>query len=170
MEKIEKEVLKGEVEVLYSTFIVLSSTNKVPLKKCIAMNLEILRDELVKVNEERNCIFEKMLVLDENGEYAIKKGYVPPKDNPSEVPFEFLLFEEGYDENVLKKELGDFVQQKIAIEFYGEDRNKSIRVSNKNGEYEIVPLEELLYDPSNDLTPAHLILFEKFILFDSSNS
>ena len=165
MEKVIRKVKRVEIEGLYRSFLVVSSMKKLPLKKVISKNLPYLSDLKDRVFEEREMLLLKMIAVDENGEYAMREGYVP-EEGATSIPFNQLIFEDGYDEASIKEALMSFDEEELEVEFYAEDINRSIKVSTSEG-YETVSLEELLEDPNNDLSPAHLTLFDKFLLHDS---
>lgn len=165
MEKKRQSIEKGIIKNLYTRLVMMSSCKKMPLKRCISLNLEILEKAKKDIEKEYLTLLEKMIIIDENGEYVMKEGYVSPKGAKG-AEIEAFQLTEGYSAVSAKKELEKFEEEKVELELYSEDINRQIRISCEKG-FERVPLIDVLEDPNNDLSPGDLVILNKFILFDS---
>lgn len=165
MQTVERKIKRGEVESVYRQLIIMASQKKQPLKRCIAFNVEILNDTMKEISSDRDNLLMNMIMVDENGEYALKEGEVLP-ENATQAPLSALLYEDGWDERSAKIELENFDNEEISIELRVEDINKSVKVSSDKG-FEVVSLEALIEDPNNDLTPGQIVIINKFLVCDS---
>ena len=165
MKTVNKEISRLELNFIYQNLLHLSHAKKTPLKKCIALNLSILESQIEDVKKDRDLLITEMIVLDEFGEYALKKGEVAPKGQSS-VPLSSFLYNDGYDSEQAEKKIKNFEEELISVEIYVEDVKRGIKVSNESGEYQVIKLEELLEDPNNDLSAQNLIVLNKYLLSD----
>jgi len=165
MKLIKRQLSKGSVDYLYKSLLAISSVKNTPLKMSISRNLEIIGDLRDKIIKEKETLLHSMIIIDENGEYAIKEGYVLPK-NAMGAPFEAFIYEDDYDESIALKKVKALEDIIVNVDMYAVDINKHIQVKDSEG-FKRIKLLDVLEDPNNDLTPANLVIFNKYLLFDS---
>jgi len=161
-----KKVKRIDVEHTYRSILSISLMHKIPLKRIVSKNLPIISEIRNQVIEEREMLKLKMLVLDDNGEFAMKEGYVPSEKDHS-IPMDQLVYEEGWDVESAKQALQSFDESEVDLDLFQEDIRSSVVLSGDFG-YKTISVDDLLYDPNNDLNSKQIVMLKNLMLFDST--
>lgn len=140
----------------------LAVLKKSPIKRVISKTFEEFSEKRSIFEKERNILIEDMIVMTETGGYATREGYV--NQGEQNIPLNQLIYQEGCSFEELTKKLIEQGKQEIKVTVYQEQISKQVQVSSSDGNFQLMSIEDLLYDPNGELTPADLIFIEKFLI------
>lgn len=163
------------VKLKLTTIIELSSiVNKTinmpknPLKFCITRNAKIINPIIQSFIEKRDDEFRSRVKLDPEGNPFVAEGH---KKNVMEllskgqaIPFEWYEYNSDNERDEFFKIIDDLLEEEHELTLVKESLSRTIKLSDKDGNYMDCTLESVLEDPANNIDVNILTVFMEYFL------